>query len=140
MIKNKSEETNVQNDCFNEGVCNFNYLSELMNGKKHLITEVMDVFLKQVPDELQNINKAVAEMDYAKIKIFAHSMRSTVSIMGITILGVLLKEMEDLSFAAAADATQLTPGNEKIKEMNRRLNLICRQAIAETEKEICNYK
>jgi HPt (histidine-containing phosphotransfer) domain-containing protein len=131
MIKNEIEEIIVQKDSIEERVCNFKYLSDMMNGKKLLITGVMDVFLEQLPEELQSINKAVVKTDYATIKTFAHSMRSTVSIMGISVLGALLTEMEDLGASAT--------GIEKIKELNQELNLICKQAIEETEKEKCNY-
>jgi uncharacterized protein YlzI (FlbEa/FlbD family) len=51
MIKSESEK-NIEN------VCDFTYLDKIMNGKKHLIKEVIDAFLKQVPEELRAINDA----------------------------------------------------------------------------------
>lgn len=131
MIKNESEENIIQNDSIGENVCDFKYLFDMMNGKKNLITGVMDVFLEQVPEELQRINEAVSKTDYATIKIIAHTMRSTMSIMGISVLEAILKEMEGLGTSAT--------GIEKITELNQKLNLICIKAIEETEKEKCNY-
>lgn len=131
MIKNESEENIIQNDSIGENVCDFKYLFDMMNGKKNLITGVMNVFLEQVPEELERINKAVSKTDYATIKIIAHTMRSTMSIMGISVLEAILKEMEGLGTSAT--------GIEKITELNQKLNLICKQAIEETEKEKCNY-
>ena len=58
-------------------------------------------------------------------------MKSSVSIMSISILIPILKEMEDLG----AKATDL----DKIKQLNQQLNLICNQAIREIEKEKLNY-
>lgn len=126
MIKTEFE-TNVKVNSITENVCNFNYLSEMVNGKKNLITEIMDTFLKQIPQELQSINDAVLKKDYPLIKSLAHKMKSSVSIMGISSLTPVLQEMMDLG----EKATDI----EKIKELNQKLNLICKKAIEEIEKE-----
>ena len=115
----------------NENVCDLKYLSETMNGEKHLVKEIIDVFLKQIHEELLSINDAVVKADYIIIKNLAHTMRSTVSVMGISVLAPVLKEMENLS-ASAKDI-------EKIEELNTKLNLICNQAMEELEKVEHNY-
>lgn len=124
MIKRESENKV-------ETVCDLSYLSEMMGGKKNLMKGIMDVFLKQIPEELQSINQAIIKTDYPAIKNIAHTMKSSVSIMGISVLTPILKEMEDLAVAAI--------NLEKIKELNQKLNLICKQAIEEIEKEKHNY-
>jgi HPt (histidine-containing phosphotransfer) domain-containing protein len=124
MIKNESENKI-------ENVCDLMYLDKMMGGKKNLIKGIIDAFLKQVPEELQSINDAIEKTDYKIIKNVAHTMRSTVSIMGISILTPVLKEMEDLG-ASASDI-------EKIKELNQKLNLICKQVLEEIEREEHNY-
>lgn len=120
MIKSESEKSI-------ENVCHLNYLTEMMGGKKHLIKGIIDAFLKQVPEELQSINEAIVKLDYATIKNFAHTMKSSVSIMGISVLTPVLQEMEDLGGMAADIA--------KIKQLNQNLNLICKQAIEEIDRE-----
>src|ERR1035437_9402442 len=112
-------------------VSNLGYLYETMGGNKKLIQEIMDVFLKQAPEELSALNKAVEKKDYTTIKNFSHTMKSSVSIMGITALADILKEMEEL----AKNSTNI----EKIKLLNDTLNAICKQAIEEIEKEKPNY-
>src|ERR1035437_9355406 len=124
MIKNESK-ISIEN------ICDLKYLTEMMGGKKSLIKEIIDVFLKQVPEELQSINDAILKTDYATIKNFAHTMKSSVSIMGISVLTPVLQEMEDLG-AKSADI-------EKIKELNQKLNLLCKQAIEEIEIEKHKY-
>ncbi len=114
-----------------ENVCDLNYLTEMMDNKKPLIGGIMDSFLQQIPEELQSINDAITKTDYTIIKSFAHTMKSSVSIMGIAILTPILKEMEDLGKAAS--------GIERIKELSIQLNLICEQAIKEIETEKPNY-
>lgn len=123
---NKSEST-----MGNENVSDLTYLGEIMGGKKHLIKDLIETFLQQVPEEIQSINDAILQSDYKTIRSFAHTMRSDVSMMGINVLAPLLKEMEDL----AAGATDI----EKIKELNVILNLTCKKAFEELEKEKLNY-
>ncbi|PJB14989.1 MAG: hypothetical protein CO118_05760 [Flavobacteriales bacterium CG_4_9_14_3_um_filter_32_8] len=108
-------------------VCNLNYLSGLMGGKEHLIKKIMDTFLIQVKEELDSINDAILKKDYITIKNLAHTMKSSVSIMGISALIPILQEMEDLG--------KNTTALERIIALNKQLNLICKQAF----KEIKNY-
>lgn len=115
--------------------CNLTYLSEMTGGKKQLITEIMDVFLQQVPNELKSINDAILAADFITIKNFAHTMKSSVSIMGISSLSPILIEMEDLSKNAIDGSKPITTSIEKIKQLNEQLNSIAKQAIEELESE-----
>lgn len=114
-----------------ENVCNFKYLIEMMHGKKHLINEMIDAFLIEIPKELDNINKAITEENYTAIKNFTHTIMSSVSIMGISTLVPILQEMEGLGAAAV--------NIEKIIELNKKLNSICEQAMEEIEREKHKY-
>lgn len=114
-----------------EKVSNLGYLSETMGGNKKLIKEIMGVFLKQAPDELANLNEAVINKNYLKIKNVTHTMKSSASIMGIYSLSDILKEMEELA--------RIGTNIEKIKLLNSKLNSICNQAIEEISKEMSNY-
>ena len=114
-----------------ENICNLNYLTETMGGKKNLINEIMEVFLIQIPEELSCINEAIKQNDFAGIKKFAHTMKSSVSIMGITALTPVLQEMEDLGTKEQ--------NIERIVTLNEKLNLFCNQAIEEINTEKVNY-
>ena len=87
--------------------------------------------IKQIPEELNSINIAISKNDYPVIKSFAHTMKSSVSIMGISVLIPILVEMQNLG----AEETNI----ERIKELNETLKFICRQAIDEIELEKRNY-
>ncbi len=115
----------------NTPVCDLRYLTEMMGSKNHLIRGIMDAFLEQVPDELSRLNTAVIAINYPIIKNLAHTMKSSVSIMGITLLTPILKEMEELGTSANSI--------ERINELNLQLNLICTQAINEIETKKNNY-
>lgn len=110
-----------------EKVCNFNYLTEMVGGKKNLINEIMDTFLKQTPEELKSIDDAISKKNFLAVKSLAHKMKSSASIMGISSLTPVLQEMMDLG----EKGTDL----EKIKELDQTLNSISKKAIEEIEKE-----
>ncbi len=116
-------------------VCDLKYLTETVGGKKNLILEIMDVFLKQVPEELEAINQAISKEDYATIKSFAHTMKSSVSIMGISTLLPVLQEMEDLAAGIGHSGDHQI---SRILELNQKLVFICKQAIKEIEIEKLN--
>jgi HPt (histidine-containing phosphotransfer) domain-containing protein len=114
-----------------KNVCDLKYLIEMMHGKKQLINEVLNTFLIEISKELYNINKAIAEKNYSVIKNFAHTIMSSATVMGISALVPILKELEDLNIT--------TFNIERIKELNIQLNSICQQAIEEIEWEKVNY-
>ncbi len=114
-----------------EKICNLKYLSDMTGGKKQVIGEIIEAFLKQIPEEIKSINDAILITDYMTIKSYAHTMRSSASVMGISEITPVLEEIEDL-------ATRLT-GIEKINELNVKLNIICNAAIDELQKEKFNY-
>ena len=124
MIKNELK-------CEPFNICNLKYLTEMMGGKNNLIKGIIDAFLLQVPDELLSINAAIEKTDYPTIKSLAHTMKSSVSIMGISLLIPILQEMESLGTAATNIG--------RIKELSIELNIICHQAFKEVEIEKNNY-
>ena len=121
----------INNDSETKIVCDFTYLKEMMSHKENLIKGIMDAFLKQIPDELVRMKEAVSKVDYVAIRSIAHAMKSSVSIMGISLLAPYLREMEDLGASAA--------GIEKIKELHDNVILICKLAVVEIEKEMEEY-
>jgi HPt (histidine-containing phosphotransfer) domain-containing protein len=112
-------------------VCNLSYLTASMNGKKHLILEIIDLFLKQTPEELAGMNKAIGLNNFTAIRSFSHTMKSSVTIMGIAELLPVLQEMEDLG--------NTETDMDRIKDLNRKLNSTCSQAMREMEVERLQY-
>ncbi len=112
-------------------VCNLGYLAEMMGHKAHLIKGILDTFLTQVPEELRCINEAVEKSEYDVIRRYAHTMKSSVSILGIAALAPILKEMESLSVKEEK--------MDEIRGLCQKLNVLCEQAIAEIEIEKQNY-
>jgi HPt (histidine-containing phosphotransfer) domain-containing protein len=131
MIENSMNEQSNQSDKENIKVCNFEYLTEMMGNKKSLVKEIIDAYILQVPDELGELNAAVERADYPTIKKLAHTIKSSVSIMGMNIAVPILQDMENLG-------ASLTDIN-RINELNGSLKLICKQAMNEINIEILKY-
>lgn len=112
-------------------VCDLKYLSGMMGDKKHLIKGVMDAFLLQVPEELKGMNEAVEMLNHGSIRKISHTMKSTVSIMGIKTVVPILNQME----INGTNETDI----ESTKELNVMLNFICKKAMAEIESQRVNY-
>jgi HPt (histidine-containing phosphotransfer) domain-containing protein len=105
-----------------EKVCNLEYLHQMLNGKKPLIKEMIDIILLQVPAELKSMNLAIENNDYLSIGNFAHIMQTSVSIMGVSTLSPVLRNIED-----SANKKDI----EKIKKEKKKLNIVCMQAFSE---------
>ena len=106
-------------------------LIEMMGGKKHLIKDIIYAFLKQIPEELDSLNTAVINSDYATIKSTAHTMMSSVLIVGISELSTVLLEIETLG----SRSTDI----ERIKELQKKVISVCGLAIKEIESEVHTY-
>jgi PAS domain S-box-containing protein len=112
-------------------VINLDYLTDIMSGKKELIKETIDIFLQQASEDLPIINEAVNKTDYLTVKRFAHRMKSTITMMGISSLTPVLEEMEVLG-KAENDI-------ERIKILNKTLNTTYAQALEEIKIERLKY-
>lgn len=106
-----------------EKVTDLEYLKNTMGGRKHLIKEIIDVFLKQVPQDMSALGEYISQANRKGIKSVVHTMKSSASIMGITSAHVVLKEMEER--ATTADSIN------EIKRLHIQLSTIFKQAIEE---------
>jgi len=114
-------------------IINLNFLIKSMRGKKDLIRNIIDIFLKQVPQNLKTINEAINNTDFLTIKSQAHNMKSTISVFGLTDLLDTLNKIEALG-KKAKDIN-------KIKILNKKLVKTCQLAIEEIKEERKNnYK
>jgi PAS domain S-box-containing protein len=112
-------------------VVNLDFLIESIGSKKDVILEIIDVFLLQVPEDIQILNEAVTQIDYTRIKNYAHKMKSTTSLIGMHDVEVILVEMENLG----ANKKEI----ERIKILNKTLNELCKQAVDEMVQERLDY-
>lgn len=104
-------------------VCNMGYLIGAARGNKKAINNIVSVFFKETGKELVFLNDAIEKTNYTVISDISHKIRSAFSILGISVLEPVFKEMEELS--------SITSGIGKIEQLNHRINIVFKQARAE---------
>jgi HPt (histidine-containing phosphotransfer) domain-containing protein len=104
-------------------ICNLDYLVSITRGNKEKINGLLTVFLEETSEELSALTGAIKKSNYTIICDILHKLTSSFSIMGISSLGPLIKEMKDLSTLAS--------GIKKINLLNQRVNIIFLQATEE---------
>jgi PAS domain S-box-containing protein len=108
-------------------ITNLQFLKKSMRDNQQVIDETLDLFLKQIPEDLAELKIAIGEEDYSSIKKITHSMKSSVSVMGISIMLPILEKMESMSVGE----TSL----DQISTQFSRLSNLCNQAFEEIVKE-----
>ena len=96
----------------------YDYLMEVAGGSKTALAELAGIFLAQAPQELEKLGTALQENDLSGLAATAHSMKSTVSYMGMEQpLGQLLKRLELAARAEAPDTAHLSSLLEEVSRM-----------------------
>ena len=68
-----------------------------------LMKDIIKLFLKQTPGELDKIKTAISQKDNQRIKAVAHKLKSSASLVGVKRMHSALKELE---IAAVSDFEQ----------------------------------
>lgn len=115
-----------------EKLVDLSTLEKTMRGNKKVILETLEIFLEHLPENLEGINQGVEEKDFAMIRRNAHTMKSSVSILGMNKIQNLLEEMERLS-ASESDM-------DRIVELKDSLTFLSDHAVKEIEQLKAQYK
>ena len=75
-------------------VIDMEYLRSLSKGDEAFEKNMMKAFSEQMPRELNELNNAIHFRDYKRIESSAHTMKSTVSYLGLHQLAPLLEQIE----------------------------------------------
>ncbi|MFI5185783.1 MAG: ATP-binding protein [Chitinophagales bacterium] len=75
-------------------VIDLEYLQTLSNGDRNFEKNMIRSFSAQVPEELNELKVAIEQKNYKKIASAAHTMKSTVSCLGLLQLTPLLQQIE----------------------------------------------
>jgi signal transduction histidine kinase/CheY-like chemotaxis protein/HPt (histidine-containing phosphotransfer) domain-containing protein len=115
-----------------EKLLDLSTLGNTMRGNKKVILETLEIFLEHLPENLEGIVEGVSRKDFAMIRRNAHTMKSSVSILGINKMQTLLEEMERL----AASESEM----ERIIELKNTLILLSDHSVKEIEELKVKYK
>lgn len=66
------------------GYIDLSYLSELSGGNKEFEKQILEQFLVQVPEEIEQLEQAIGKSDFETVKQTAHSLKSTVGYVGLS--------------------------------------------------------
>jgi len=112
-------------------VIDLEYLQTLSKGDKTFEKNMIRSFSIQMPEELRQLKTAIVQKNYKKIGSIAHSMKSTVSYMGLKQLTPLLQQIEQES-ENRNGFTRIT-GNFTL------IDATCQLAIREAKQLISSY-
>lgn len=107
-------------------------LEKNMRGNKKVILETLEIFLEHLPENIDGIAEGVAQKNFAMIRRNAHTMKSSVSILGINKIQEMLEEMEQLAGSES--------GMERIIELKNSLTFLSDLSVKEIEQLKEHYK
>lgn len=113
--------TNFQNStAVGNKVCNLDYLVGAAHGDEKIINNLVDVFFTETGKELSFLNDAIENTNYTVISDISHKIKSAFSILGISALEPVFKEMEQLSSS--------TSSISNIAQLSQQVHVIFNQA------------
>jgi signal transduction histidine kinase/DNA-binding response OmpR family regulator len=88
LRSNKAEKDYEKHDnkerIYSFEMLNLQYLQELSKGNKEFEKSMLELFLHQVPNELEALQDAFNNSNYTKVTQIAHNLKTSVSFMGLS--------------------------------------------------------
>jgi HPt (histidine-containing phosphotransfer) domain-containing protein len=113
-----------------ESVIDLTYLQSLSKGDKVFEEAMLKSFVDQVPGELEALNSSIEKEDFHSIRTIAHTMKSTVSYLGMMPLLTRLEEIVDLA-SQGKDLYRIRKEYEEVK-------IVSLAGLAEVRKRLQN--
>ena len=99
------------------GYVNLDYLHELSGNDKDFEKVMMEQFIQQTPAEIASLQAFIEAKDWLSAKKIAHSLKSTVSYMGLA--DELHPPLQDIEKAAVSEDPTIIPSKfSHIKEVS----------------------
>lgn len=73
------------------------YLKEITGGEKSIVVEMVEMFIEQIEEFKENLNKHLDEKNWVDLGKEAHKAKSSVLIVGMEELGKNLKKLQLLT-------------------------------------------
>lgn len=99
------------------------FLEKTMRGNREVIAQTMAIFLRYLPENIQDVLDGVEQKNFPAIRMATHKMKSSVSIVGLNQIEQILVEMEKLATSEI--------NMERIEALKNSLVLLCDRAITE---------
>jgi HPt (histidine-containing phosphotransfer) domain-containing protein len=107
-------------------IVDYNHLNSIASGDENFKKELILIFLKQIPDFINNMKKYLGQNKFQNLAREAHTAKSSVLIFGMENTGRLLKEIEQLAENSQPDniqrillqvETELNQANSELQEI-----------------------
>jgi HPt (histidine-containing phosphotransfer) domain-containing protein len=116
----------------NQKCTDLTYLKELAEGSNEFIVEMLDGFLTQTPEMLDNMAKYLHEKKWQELRGVAHKMKPTIDFVGIHSIKDTVKTVEQ--YAAEQIHLDLLP------DLVTKVIQVCSTAITELKEEIKTFQ
>lgn len=104
------------------------YLKEISNGSDTFITEMLTIYLKEMPDALSRIEMHLQNKDWKLLHAVLHKIKPSISFVGLKEIEGILREAEEY----AATETNL----DKLPDMIVKIIAISNEAMKELREEL----
>ena len=107
------------------------YLSDVANGSTEFIIDMIDIFIQQTPDYVQQLGEAIKEKNWKSVADLSHKIKPTLAFMGV------IKARDDMEVIESNARAQ-----ENLDDIGRKFNeleVICNQLfsqLGELKKEL----
>lgn len=78
-----------------QSVTDLSYLREMAMGDDEIVVETAKIFLKNAPDEIENLREYFANQEWEKLYQQAHKIKPNLEYMGMERAGELILEIEE---------------------------------------------
>jgi len=107
---------------------NIQTLLDMSNGNQQFVKEMLQIFQRQVTQEIVSLEKAIVSNDNDRISSIAHSMKGTVGYVGIR--PTIAKELDLLEMSRERNGSG---SRQECQDAFLRIRKICEETIAEAK-------
>ena len=116
----------------NESLINLDYLEQLSDGDIDWSIEMMNMFIENTPDSIQDMRNQYNEKNWPTLRRVAHTLKSQLNMLGIKSLSGIILTIEK----SAEKETDL----DQIPELIEKTHDVCTKAIEELNAVIKKLK
>lgn len=77
-------------------IYNLDKINEMAEGDEEFINSVISVFLEEVPQDLEQLENALAQKDYEQVYMLAHKIKPNVDLLGMEQTRAIALQIETL--------------------------------------------
>ena len=82
---------------FREAGMNLDFLDKFTGGDQELAIQLIEIFLKQIPEAIQKLNNSISKHDWKETHAVAHKIKSSIAIFELNELKKLITNIEEYS-------------------------------------------